>query len=418
MKIKKLWEMLLTVSIYIAILAAIIYCCRMDWIHYGRLTAEWWDWIFKLLKAIMGSLGFCYDRGQEILDKNTGVLLSVLSLIFTAGIHISNRNENKVFGIPRSELECSPLRKLYQKIKWVTFLFPGAMLICVNLGLCITGYLILFYNFMFLLAEYLMLMRSYRKDREKDAVVSHLLGKVEENAYQNENHLLRFRIVLSDIQRSFQEKESWNQAELLWGTFLNRTAAYDERKCFVLNYYYFREIFCAGDEERRFRALKIYFSELYWKNESNDNNIIILWSVIFAAVKDWDIDILNSFLEWFLDFSARSIFIVTSSRSDIHKAQRIQAGFLILVIEYYVKDLTEIPPLFRKNLTTLWQYGYSIFDNKNNDILQCCRMCCEEYLRYENVRISHELDILKADYPKNKGRSFIGRNDILRRENR
>lgn len=390
------------------------FCLIVDETHQGTISYSWAMGMHDWLRRATGWTGLSYVKANRLLEDNMGILISVFSLMFTMRESISNRHEKKIYGIPQSEMSKSEARKSYNRIRCVVYLFPFILLLCINLGLCLLGYLVLVYNFMFLYAEFWLLSRSYNRKDDEKKVVKELLSHagIKENGKNSISQ--EYRILLSDVLRGIDESEGWTKAEKLYDEFIFQLKTVNIEKSFGVSFYFVKIIFCSKKHSDGGMLLEQYaqryITELYdlFEDEENGKEAVILYAVLQCAIDTWDAERMHGFIRWLLDFKNRSdIGAQCRTKRKKFKVRAEQCAVTLLMLECWLHNYPLREVHFEDDIEVLWDHGKVAF-KEEKAVMETCVDCCMDCLRYAKWNIRQYLLYLTQDSKENKGRSRTG----------
>lgn len=412
-------QIVIYMTSFVGVLVFIL-CVIVDETHLRRISCSWAIEMHDGLRWIAGWTGLRYSKANSLLENNMGILISVLSLMFTMRESVSNRHEKKVYGIPQSELSKSRARKSYNRIRCVVYLFPFILLLCINLGLCLAGYLVLVYNFLFLYVEFWLLSRSFnRKDDEKKVVEMLLfhagIKKNGQNCVPQE-----YRILLGDVRRGIDETEGWTRAEKLYDEFVFQLKMVNIEKSFGLHFYFVKIVFCDSTYSDGGMLLEQYaqryITELYdmYEDEENGKEAVALYAVLQCAIDIWNAERMQGFIRWMLDFGNRSdIGVQRRTTREKFEVRAEQCAVVLLMLECWLHNYPLREVQFEDDIALLWDYGKIALKEA---VMKTCVDCCMSCLQYEKWNTAKYLQYLTQDSLENKGRSTIGL--IKRRQER
>lgn len=389
-------------------------CSILDEVHRGAISCSWAIEIHDWLRRMINWTGLRYSKANRLLEDNMGILISVFSLMFTMRESISNRHEKKIYGIPQSEMSQSDARKSYNRVRSVVYLFPFILLLCINLGLCLAGYLVLVYNFLFLYAEFWLLNRSFNRRNDEKKVVRELLSRAGIEESGKDSVLQEYRILLSDVLMGIEESEGWVKAEKLYDEFISQLKGVKIEKSFGLSFYFAKIIFCGQKYSDRGMLLEQYVQryiiELYdmFEKEANGKEAVILYAMLQCAANTWDAERMHEFIRWLLDFKNRSdIGAQCRTQRKKFKVRMEQCAVTLLMLECWLHNYSLQEIYFESDIGVLWDHGKDVFKEEEM-IMKTCVDCCVDCLRYTERNMKQYLQYLIQDSMENKGRSRVG----------
>lgn len=349
-----------------------------------------------------------------MLENNTGILITVFSLIFTMRNDIYNRYEKKIYGIPQNRMQKSKARESYYRIRCVVYVFPFMILFCVNMDLCLAGYAILAGNFAFLYTEYWLLGKSFDREKDEEKVIRTLLQCMEKDKNNQEQNLQGYQTLLYDVMRAVHETEGLKSAESLYDKFIRQLLEVDIDKSFIYSYNFVRIIFCSReylDEEMLTRCVKHYVEALYGMHEekSHEKATVIFMAILKCATDVWDAKTMEGFLKWFLDFTNRSNAIRQQGiNKNIYLLQMEQSAVVLLMLEDWLQHALLMEVCFEPLIAHLWDYGKRVFENEQDKAIEKSVLCYMNCLKYDERKIMQYLKGLEEDSRNNRGRSIVG----------
>lgn len=243
-KDKKLCAFVKNMVIGAGLIGILSFGLVLDLTYSGKVQRKLFVDIFEWLVVTLSPLGARYHVAREILKSNLGVLVTMVSLLLTMNINVSERAEKKVYGISRDELNFSRYKTLYSWIRGITYTAPIFMLISINLGYCLFGYLLLLFCYAFLILHHWLYNQSYDQAAVQKSVVHMLMCYSDRGIDEEKEELLDYLSVLENIGNSIEADNNWKKAQQLYNCLMMEAAKKREiDSACLLCYYFFREVF-------------------------------------------------------------------------------------------------------------------------------------------------------------------------------
>ncbi|MDD6072038.1 MAG: hypothetical protein PUC12_14705 [Clostridiales bacterium] len=392
----------------------------IDLTYSGRIDCSFLQRVINALKEILIPIGCSYHKAGEIISGSMGISFTTLSLLLSMGINLSNRFEIKIFGIPRWELGVSAAHKMYNWFRVLIYVFPFVMLICVNLEFYVLGHLVLAYSMIFLIVEYMLIIRSYKWNKNIDFTVTKLIKVFENKNNKNISNYSEYQVWLEEIRLGIEKSDGWEKAEQLYEHFVQRVSEFRDEKCYISSYFFFDIIFCKGKQpelnDSALRCIKSYICQLYDRNNKKWNEVVFC-SLMKVAFRYWDEAQIYDFLKWFLDYTNRSEGGDINKIRFIEAEQVIQINILLVMIEEWKSHQKKYNGLLNSILNVMWFQG-ELSIECGDKYLRLFEIIhdTEKQLRYKDDNTLKAYENLQKDFEKNHGISFIG--NTIRKEMR
>lgn len=333
------------------------------YIDYGILLSET-SW----LKTQLAYFGFVRKSALQLSKDSFGVVFTMVTIILSLGTSIFSRSERKVFGVSCRDLQADEpfMIKLFCG---AGFCYPLIIVITVLLEFCATSYMMLLFSYLLVYFNYRSLEKSYKKEWQRDAVISKLLANVEREKDSIDVNMMDYDAMLEDIRRGILDEEGWNNAWLLFDVFLEKIREYDSEKYFLLLCHFWEIIFAVGSEQNvreQVAYVKKYISRMEVSEGNYDRENIILWSLLCSIALQWDRTTMIGFLEWFTNISVRSSQHVLMKLGilPISEIQR-QSGIILFMLEYWLNTKDEDVNIGCECTDKVYNYGKAYLGSKN-----------------------------------------------------
>ncbi|MEY8517076.1 hypothetical protein AALC25_09140 [Lachnospiraceae bacterium 29-84] len=386
----------------------------VDLVHAGFLQYPWTKRIYCCIAYILHGIGADYDRAFTLLSGTLGTLVTTISLILNIGITIANRSEGKFFGIPRKDWD-GINNKNPSNVHYIIYFSPPLlMILSINLGLCLTGYAIFCFNYIYLIITYIRCSKSYKEEHYYHIAIHTFLSYTQQDDFLAEENIINYQNLIGEIQKGIEQSEGWRKAEILYRYFLEELHNLEEEKGCFLIYHFFYGIFRSGNDKTTLEAtqwLKIYINKMLEANtypgqHDSPKDAIILWGMISALLDGWTEQNLLQFLTWYLDFPGRSIYKkLTSQFEGITETEMFQAGIILIGVEYWLQKKEGHNIQYEETLLLLWKYGKPIL--KLDSLLDSIIFIHGKINGQEQEKFSGYIENLKNDCETDMQRSLI-----------
>lgn len=359
--------------------------------------------MFGSMRQLLSSWGITYRSAFEILRSQAGILMTMVSLFLTINIHIVERAEKKVFGIPRKELFKEDDSKLYVWTRKTSCVSPVLFVIALNTYYCFTGYMLFLWCNAFLIMHFYKHRNSYGEKSNRGAVINKLKGCLQgEDVTLDE--VMEYRMTLENIGSSAVVDGNWLELEKMYYSLLESSRYYNAMNRYMLSYYYNTVIFWNYNKNRFFsiQMLKRYMQhiDLYAAKEDNipDWEWPVLWGMLIAACQKAEEEELSILLGWFLDFAERSRAVRQGANYELPvSVLKEQAGMLSILSEYRLRYSEINDSYLVLQMMRIWDYGKVSIKNCEYDSIEQLYNMNETDLENDRILIGDIVKDLKSD---------------------
>lgn len=413
LKISHSWKDLITLLLLSLIFLVVVI---LDFTYYGKINFCIWVRVIEKLRKYGKCIGFSYNGAEGILSGSFGILVTGISIILTTSIQLANRSENKIYGISRKELNFSKMGLLYKQMRRIAFLTPVMMIIAINLHLCLTGYSILFYIYIFLGLNYILYLTSYRREKDIEMVIKILVLRYKDTEKS------RYKMALDDVCREVEKEGCREEVAQMFQSLIEESYLESEKDSFWMCNRFFYTVFlgCLSEnmriiksrEQNAIEIVEDYITKNIDECEKElgikSRQYLVLWSMICCVFEYCSVDSIEQYLQWFMDFEARSNFLVRRKNRTISScAQYLQIGLILILLEIWLYKHEISDRQFTWKLNEIWEYGKRMLSEENKDIIR-------EYINYYSVmvreneeKIFEKIELLYEDAEKNIGKTII-----------
>lgn len=385
-------------------------CGIPDYLYYNT---DYWKSETNLFGKICNCAkltGFSYTGSLQLLKSSFGILVTAISIIISISVNILNRSEDKIFGFNRQQLE--PFKKIpiFPYVRRMVLLAPIPMILSVNLGLCILGYMILILSYSFLIITYIFFASSFSQEKALDCVTKKLLESIPEEIQDSED-ISNYLLMLNGMHCWNKDKQYWNGVNYLFWHIYEQTREYASQKMFTLCYCFYNIMYFRKNTEnydQAVRMLKDYITYIDI-HDWEQKHYLVLWGMLHCLLRKCDDDPIVYFIKWYMNYPVRSQRVFEKCGHTIPElVMRKQIGILLIEMELYLNHHSpnEIDDNILRVLTTIWFEGKDILNSKEDTFRQ-------EYLRistfYDINTAEAEMRInnLRSDYLYNSSRSLL-----------
>lgn len=395
-------EIVGTVSILtVMMLSGII----LDNVYKGVWKIPWISGVADVLKGFLSRQGITYQSALKILSSNVGVLMTMVSLFLTMNINIAERFEKTIYGITRKELFYSPKDRWYRWTKRIGYFTPMLMVVFLNLSYCISGYLLFFYNYLFLIIHYYRHVSSYSDDKTKSALIRKLVRLLPDDRFYNEDDILECKMFLENVGNSIEENGAWSDAESLFLRLLDDTKTIVQTKREALCHYFYQIVYWKRSHRNKIasmRTLKVCIENLdkaSAKGKVDDKEWAVIEGMMAIAFSQCTDDELVAFLQWFLNQPERGgrVFRETQKVWPAETFRR-QVGIALVLLEQRLRLRGANDEHLREPVRILWNIGKNTFFGEEfqwENSMEAFGDDWTEKNKYSNEEIIKDL---KSDY--------------------
>ena len=308
----------ITAIILVIIIALFVFAINLDIVYWGYAQHSWADMVINNFRGLR-MYNITYTGALKIISSSAGILLTIITLFLNMNLNIMQRKETKVCGISRNELYQSKKSVPYFLMKLTSYLALLIMMIFLNLSFCVSAYLLLTYNYLFLLWNYFIHLSSFSKERDRDILVDKLVECVNKDDDFNKN-VIEYQLLLEMMIIDINKNARWKEAECLFDCLLDKSCEMGEKEHFAICTLYCEKIYWS--DERYYgtgiQLLKDYivgFEERAVKDIGIlEQEYTIFWGMLNSMVKVITEEYLVELLSWYLNINKRSIYIYQKTK--------------------------------------------------------------------------------------------------------
>ena len=347
-----------------------VFLCLIDLNYNGYFYCCYlWDLACQLEEILM-RIGFERETALKLLSSSLGLVVTMITFALNMGVNLFNRYERKIYGIPYGELyeSASRLRKMSQRIGLG---LPILMVIAVNLELCGTSYMLLFYSYILVFYNYGSYGRSYDKEKIRRDVVDKIISYAKKGCTSSEQ-LMDYDAIVEDIRAEIWKTERWSNAWRLLDDLTERFLDFENEEAYTLACHLWESMF-DNDENRKRQASLMYVKKFIGKMEHShgkyERRLLILWSLLSSLISLWTPETLQSFLKWFVD----------SINSGNQKNFREKAGIVLLMLAYWFYMRDDNIEIDFECTAKIYEYGRHLFINEKKYIVDLTYLYKRQY---------------------------------------
>lgn len=344
----------------------------VDLMYSKKIQYNWLIDIIYWPAKILSAIGFKYQAAKEILEKNLGILITMVSLILTMTVNVSERAEKKVYGISREELSFSRYKIFYKSIRKITYAAPVFMFVFINLGYCLCGYLLLMCCYGFLVSHHVIYYRSYNQERDQEAVLRILIEYNSERLTEENEELLKYLSRLESMGNSIKKENNWEGAQQLYYALIEKVSNMEEKQAARLCYYFYDEIFEKRNHYIAIRVMRHCIREMDLITVqgiiggSIESKQEILWGMLAITVRRSSEEDLAGLLNWFFNGSVRGKKTVESCNKTLpDEVFYKQTGAMLVLLEIrLVERKMQHGVWLEHKVKSVWKYCKRIYEEK------------------------------------------------------
>lgn len=359
----------------------------------------------------LGKIGLHYNTMFSFLENNVGIIVTMITLFFTMSIHVDNRAEERVYGFSRSELDSLSRTVPYVvRSRHLNYLAPILMIVMTNLRYCLSGYLLLFWSYFFLMRQYSRYAGSFDKQRDIDAVVKKLTNCFADGL--TSETLFEFQLTLEDFSNGIKAREEWKNAEKIYKELTSQK--YEEVFYYIYGRYYFESVFSEKELQGNRKALQMLRKEITAcdlrvaeKEAIEKEDRFLFWGILVGTIKCLCEEELLLFLEYFLAFHTRSNYTVERLNKGLpNPALSWQSAMLLTVVEVWLLQNDPENPELADKVNLLWRHGRSMTEPDCISIFDSFAELPDEVCQlFDDSVYQRALQNIKYDYRNSSRRS-------------
>lgn len=384
----------------------------LDWIYWNQENC--WNSIAVFLQNFL-SCRITYCSALNTLNSSVGVLMTLVSLFLTMNINIAERSEKKVYGIVRRDLFPGKHNMFYVYVRRMSYFAPLLLLVFLNLSYCVSGYLLLCYLYLFLMAYYYTHESSYSLDKNLEAVAFLLAGYFDNSNDFEEKPEILYCMRLEEIGKSVKEGADWNGIEQIYSR-LRSIKIYDDLNRYMIDYYFYKIVFwnTVQDDISNIYAMQFMRRrmEIVDVNTAKNGRLGEEWTLIWSLFKvtlinanEYD---LSLFLKWFLNDIERGRETMRKCGKSLPShVVKEEIGVLLTLMEYRLRTKTIKSNQLQSIIKVLWNSGKGIWMNEKFEFQAQIRNINQIEIEKDTDEIEKVLQDLQSDYCKQTRRSLI-----------
>ena len=393
----------------------------LDIAYAGRPSLVLVENLVDLIVQKGRSLGLSYSRAYNLLSSNFGTGLTVVGIILTLSVNISNRSELRVYGLIRSDLDIGNKEPVYQIALRMAMLSPLFLIYSINAQLCLTGYIALVLPYVFFIYTYLLYSNSYRAEENRKKVIRKLSNVLDEYGYLTAESSVQWRTLMEDLKNAVRKEGYYANVQLLYETLIEETFRWDDSdKGFLLTHLFFDSVFMG--ETDIVPALMTFESFVFQMDDiiSNPKTTIksekvytVFWAILCSLFWRCDEAQLQQFLEILFNYEYRIVRLLkhTNGVKELYKKKfyeklHIQTGLLLIGMELWLTRNDIKQSIMLQYLESGWIDARKALCEEYN-ILTPYFIMCNTCRKEENCKLEAAAKALQSDYMYSKGLSII-----------
>jgi len=380
----------------------------LDVTYYGKINCIVLTWIVEGIKQCGYECNVGYTQLFNFLNEQFGILITTLSIMISISVNLANRDENRVYGIQRQNLESEKKRSFYRVCTRAVFLAPPLMFMVINLRMTITGYSILVWCYVFLGYSYFKFHKSFDKKRDRDKMADVLIECSKSKGIGVDTYR---QSLLDSVYNSTEKEKSWDGAAQLYEAVIDKCNELQPEQKFSLAYHFFDTVFMRTEIGMKHgeEYLTKYIMKLMGKDIFDEGEYTVLWAMLYCIFGVSGEEKIIRLLKWSIDLPQN--WIGDTIYSHVIELENYDKwlSLLLLQTEHWMQKNTIKNDNIATNLSCIWNHGKRIFEERYEKVWTQCGKLVEplERRKMEQVHMDDSIRKLYCDYKYGYGRSII-----------
>lgn len=392
-----------------SVLLAVGIICDLE--YYGYIHILQKSFLAQTTIGHFRALGFHYRNALTLLQGSFGILITAVNFILTLNISIADQSEKLIYGFSRQELSYWKQDEFYNVIKCMIYFAPVLLVIVIVLGWCISGYIILLFDYMFLIYNHMKYANGYGEEKKRKAVANYLLDSAKDKI-SGESNLPKYKMLLEHIRINIEKEQNWHDVEYLYMELKKQTLDLSNEIDIILIYYFFSYVYVNDGICRENIAIQLVKKQVTLvesDREVSERECMILCGMWYAIFNNLSEKGIIYFLEWLSMFAKRSYQLVIRKEHSTEEAVlEIEIGLFLVFVECWLAHSERKEVLEVKKLQILWAYGKEALSNKNEeDLVKKYLEQYEECFGENFIKLKDAYEILQKDIKYNGQLSCI-----------
>lgn len=363
-----------------------------------------------------------YHSALENLRNSIGIIMSVVSLLLSTYINFVQRLEKNPFGITYRELqevEKGFGKRILRWTRWISYITPVMLVFVLNFGLCVTGYMLHFFCWLFLFLQLYFYVESFRKDTVPEKVVKVILRSLPDIEDWRGKDVQKLDTRLNEMLVSIQKDGNWSEINLIYEAFLKEMTKYDIEKKALLSEHFFECFCCEQDTNPIWNLCILHFNQEEYLEEDKDE-YAYFWGMLRGILRTKQERNICKLIDDMLDVRRQGIEVCKAvedkslstlqvrkqcTRLDIQKVETRSAMLLVLLEDMFQMNGFATRQIVER-IFRLKKYGDEIFEEiYNNDMLYIIDNVVKDVIEQE--RLKNIVYSLHMDKQNNIHRCYI-----------
>ncbi len=329
-----------------------------------------------------------YELAFENLKGYIGIIMTVVSMLFSTYINFIQRLEKNPFGITYKEMQENE-QGLYMRIlrftRMVSYVTPFMLIIVINLRLCIVGYMLYVFCWFSVFLQFYSYIESFKREKVPGKVVKVILKSLPDTVEWRDKDVQKLDIRLSDMLINMGKAGNWFEIDLIFKALFIETANYDMRKK-VLLFEHFCSHLCTEQKDKPLLIYRIWnlYLFLFNQKESSDNDMgyVCFWGMIQGIMPYIHENNICKLIDDMLDIRRQGIEVCANEMQkanrlynnqqliskqnvglDLQKV-RMRSAMLLVLLEDRFETLNFKTKEIAERIFRLEKYGDAIFSDK------------------------------------------------------
>lgn len=397
----------------------------LDCVYWGYFKCSFLKGIVNDMRG-WSAWGITYNGALHILENNVGVLLTMVSLFLTMGINIAERSEKKVYGILRKELPQINGRGGYHCVHKINYVAPVLMLIFLNFSFCVSGYLLFFYCYYFLVRYFLSHERSYSKEENCKAAAAKLANYITTKSDDIRlDDLQQYKIQLESVGRSIEDDGDWQNAEELFSKLIEKVSEDGVEKKFLVCLYFYKIVYWKRSKRNSTACLQVL------KNKIMEADILsvegtcfeeqlwpVLWAMFKVVVMEAEEIELEDLFRWMLNYVRREQAVVNHTEKSLsYEVIAEETGMVLVLMEQRIRSKSLESILLVEQLRVLWDNGKRAFLDDGTKFRRWIRYLADKQMEENDTALVKIIRDLEDDYSVHSRKCAVSNIVFMKWEN-
>lgn len=325
-----------------------------------------------------------YDFLYDALGGYSTILLTVIGMIVTGWLSLSDRLEKTVYGIRRRELFAnSQIGKCLVDSFIGVFSTPAWMVYVLIRKYCFTAYFIMGLIFIQFLVSDILLATTYSRNHDHIRLckkIAYSLKKVV-----RKEGFEAFDILLDRIEVSLEENTDWKEVNALFLSSVKHAGEKGEQELYRVSSDFLNTVYAKRNQDRMIDLALSYVQEVSkgYRVSNDEKTKLVYWAVLDCLYQNCTeeqlVDCVNGLLDMFSLGDKPG-----HAWTDIPMAWSEEIFAMVaLQTEYWLQTNDSKQESFGKNFSKIIRLGSEVYVSEERSKKLCGLISVREYVRKE-----------------------------------